>query len=116
MDICFKIAAGTICEYGDAKCKYNHDLKSYLDAKPPDLRMPSVAEFLDGDGTEAAPMVCPVFEEFGECKYGFKCRYLSAHIRKTEDGDGIPSLAVDEEKKAHAAVSAKEMNYIGGET
>ncbi|KAJ3721159.1 zinc finger dihydrouridine synthase [Lentinula raphanica] len=124
-DICFKIAAGTLCEFG-ADCKYNHDLQAYLAAKPPDLWMPTVDELQSAssgvgeipDAPTSQPARCPVFEEFGECKYGFKCRYLSAHIQKTtaEDGTESLSLVVDEKKKAHAAVSAKEVNYVGAET
>ncbi|KAF9075322.1 zinc finger dihydrouridine synthase [Rhodocollybia butyracea] len=116
LDICFKIAAGTICEFG-AECKYNHNVSTYLAEKPPDLRVPSIGELVDGEA-DSTPLRCPVFDEFGECKYGFKCRYLSAHVRKTlaEDGSETLSLIVDEEKKAQAAVSAKEVNYIGAET
>ncbi|KIK61755.1 hypothetical protein GYMLUDRAFT_42796 [Collybiopsis luxurians FD-317 M1] len=115
LDICFKIAAGAVCEFG-ADCKFNHDLQPYLAAKPPDLRMPSVAELLDG--SESTLTICPVFQEFGECRYGFKCRYLSAHLQKTHSGDenGSLSLIVDEGRKAHAAISAKEVNYVGAET
>ncbi|KAJ4469542.1 zinc finger dihydrouridine synthase [Lentinula aciculospora] len=118
-DICFKIAAGILCEFG-AECKYNHDLQTYLAAKPADLRMPTVDEVLKGglEGVNTQPTQCPIFEEFGECKYGFKCRYLSAHIRKAPSDDGTEtlSLIVDEQKKAHATISAKEVNYIGSET
>ncbi|KAJ3780844.1 zinc finger dihydrouridine synthase [Lentinula aff. detonsa] len=124
-DICFKIAAGTLCEFG-AECKYNHDLQNYLAAKPPDLWMPTVDELLSASsGSEetknvpnSQPARCHIFEEFGECKYGFKCRYLSAHIQKalSEDGTESLSLVVDEAKKAHAAISAKEVNYVGADT
>ncbi|KAJ3851105.1 zinc finger dihydrouridine synthase [Lentinula lateritia] len=122
-DICFKVAAGTLCEFG-ADCKYNHDLQAYLAAKPPDLRMPTMNELLDAgsaveDAADSQPARCPIFEEFGECKYGFKCRYLSAHVQKSSSENGGTeslSLVVDDEKKARAAISAKEVNYIGGET
>jgi hypothetical protein len=45
--------------------------------------------------------VCPVFEAIGICKDGWRCRWLSGHIRKAEDGeegslDGR-KLLVDEE-------------------
>jgi len=43
-------------------------------------------------------------------RYGFKCRYLSAHIRK--DDSGNLTLVVDEDKKANAALNANEANYI----
>ncbi|KAF5387309.1 hypothetical protein D9757_005771 [Collybiopsis confluens] len=114
LDICFKIAAGGVCEFG-ADCKYSHDLQVYLAAKPGDLRIPSVPELLDG--AEATTTVCPVFHELGECKYGFKCRYLSVHVQKKalDDGSESVSLSVDEEKKAHAAIGAKEMNFVGAD-
>ncbi|KAG0245759.1 hypothetical protein B0O80DRAFT_402936 [Mortierella sp. GBAus27b] len=75
--ICFKIAKGIECEHGDS-CKFNHDVKKYLSAKDKDL----------GDR-------CPNFELYGECHYGYKCRFLNAHI----DADG--NLVRDEEKMAN---------------
>ncbi|KAF9011796.1 hypothetical protein BDQ17DRAFT_1387388 [Cyathus striatus] len=101
LELCWRFANGEICEYGD-KCKFTHDLSAYLAAKPQDLRIPATSEI-----SESAPFgpvdtnlgtVCPVFEETGECRYGFKCRFLGSH-----------------EKKAYAAVTAKEVNYIGGD-
>jgi tRNA-dihydrouridine synthase 3 len=49
----------------------------------------------------------------GRCKHGFKCRFLGAHVKIAENGlfDDL-SLVVDEEKAAHTAVSAVELNFI----
>ncbi|KAF9178275.1 tRNA-dihydrouridine(47) synthase [NAD(P)(+)]-like protein [Haplosporangium sp. Z 767] len=58
VQLCFKVAKGVECENGDS-CKFNHDIKKYLDAKGKDI----------GDR-------CVNFEKFGE--------YLNAHM----DADG----------------------------
>ncbi|GJJ70181.1 tRNA-dihydrouridine synthase 3 [Entomortierella parvispora] len=76
VEICFKIAKGNECEHGDS-CKFNHDIKYYLEHKDKDL----------GDR-------CVNFDIYGECHYGYKCRYLGAHM----DAEG--KLIRDEEKMA----------------
>ncbi|KAF9956769.1 tRNA-dihydrouridine(47) synthase [NAD(P)(+)]-like protein [Mortierella alpina] len=76
VQICFKVAKGVECENGES-CKFTHDIKKYLEAKDKDI----------GDR-------CVNFEKFGECHYGYKCRYLGAHM----DADG--KLIRDEEKMA----------------
>ncbi|KAF9979529.1 tRNA-dihydrouridine(47) synthase [NAD(P)(+)]-like protein, partial [Modicella reniformis] len=76
VQLCFKIAKGVECDKGDS-CKLNHDIKKYLDAKDKDL------------GNR-----CPNFEIYGECHYGYKCRFLNAHI------DADDRLIRDEEKMA----------------
>lgn len=59
------------------RCKFNHDIKKYLDAKGKDL----------GE-------TCVNFQIYGECPYGYKCRFLHAHV----DAEG--NLVRDEDKKA----------------
>ena len=44
-------------------------------------------------------------------RYGFKCRFLGGHIQISESGE--LSLAVDEDKKARAVLSAHEVNFVG---
>ncbi|KAF8948962.1 tRNA-dihydrouridine(47) synthase [NAD(P)(+)]-like protein [Haplosporangium gracile] len=78
VQLCFKVAKGVECDKGDS-CKFNHDVKKYLDAKDKDI----------GDR-------CVNFENTGECHYGYKCRYLGAHL----DADG--KLIKDEAKMAAA--------------
>ena len=59
-------------------------------------------------------IICPVFEETGECKHGFKCRFLGSHFCKDETGNLV--LIQDEEKIAMSAVSAKELNFMSPDT
>jgi tRNA-dihydrouridine synthase 3 len=63
---------------------------------------------------------CPVWDELGECRYGFKCRFLGGHVKITPAGESTDvteelTLVADEDKKAHAAVSMKEINFVGAD-
>ncbi|KAJ6537426.1 zinc finger dihydrouridine synthase [Mycena vulgaris] len=124
LDLCYKVASGSMCDFGD-QCKNNHDVPAYLAAKPPDLKLPQLAEVkdmplpgpsaMDVDSGEPAPAVtsttiCPVFAETGECRYGFRCRYLGGHVRY--DDSGAPELIKDGEKIAYAALASVEANRI----
>ncbi|KAJ7165475.1 zinc finger dihydrouridine synthase [Mycena crocata] len=118
LDLCYKVAAGSMCDFGD-KCRNNHDVAGYLAAKPQDLTFPSVADVKDMplpggtmDVDSPRTTMCPVFEETGECRYGFRCRYLSAHVR--HDAAGVPELVKDEGKIAHAALASAEANRLSG--
>ncbi|KAF9045905.1 zinc finger dihydrouridine synthase [Hymenopellis radicata] len=123
LDLCWRIASGSVCEFGTDQCRFNHDIKSYLEAKPSDLRIPRVSEIQDHPPflPEVAPpsdelsseAICPLFSETGTCNFGFKCRFLRSHLRKTEDGS--VELLTDEDKKANTAISAKEANFVGAE-
>ncbi|XP_032095071.1 tRNA-dihydrouridine(47) synthase [NAD(P)(+)]-like [Thamnophis elegans] len=57
------------CFYGSS-CRFLHDLKEYMAAKPPDL------------GGR-----CLLFETFGRCIYGATCRFAGAHL-----GEGYKNL------------------------
>ncbi|PGH28170.1 tRNA-dihydrouridine synthase 3 [Polytolypa hystricis UAMH7299] len=75
------------CSYGKA-CKFEHDLRKYLkEYKREDLKT------LNG--------VCPVWEEFGVCSAGWKCRLVGSHMaeRETEDGRKELVLVEDESRK-----------------
>ena len=50
------------CSFGD-KCRYTHDVSTYMASKPPDL------------GEK-----CIVFETFGQCPYSLACRFGSCHL------------------------------------
>ena len=74
----------------------------------------NVANQVAGVGSSLDPTtVCPVHSEIGKCKYGFKCRFLGAHVKVAEDdfSDEL-SLVVDGDRVALAAVSASELNFI----
>lgn len=68
----------------NCRCKFSHSVKDYVAQKEEDI----------GN-------VCPVFEAIGECNDGWRCRWLSGHVKKAEEGergsvDGW-MLVVDEE-------------------
>ncbi|KAJ7776017.1 zinc finger dihydrouridine synthase [Mycena maculata] len=126
LDLCYKVALGTTCEFGD-KCRNNHDIPGYLAAKPPDLNFPQLVDVKDMPVAAAGSMevdsdqpppsdawkpMCPVFEETGECRFGFRCRYLAAHVRYDESG--TPELVKDADKMAYAAGASVEANRISG--
>ena len=64
LDLCWRIANGTVCEYGaelsrrflsllfayanvKARCRFTHDVAGYLAAKAPDIHMPEVSQILE---------------------------------------------------------------------
>lgn len=62
----------TIC----FRCKYNHDVETYLASKPPGLRIPTTDDLLTEppfvrDPPEEVAVICPLFLELGECKCAF---------------------------------------------
>ncbi|KAJ7627148.1 zinc finger dihydrouridine synthase [Roridomyces roridus] len=123
LDLCFKVASGSMCEFGD-KCKNNHDIEAYLAAKPADLRFPQREDVADiplpgavdvveeGGHSDSWKAFCPVFEEAGECRYGFRCRFLGAHLHNSDSG--TPELVKDSQKVEYAAGANVETNRISG--
>ncbi|TEB32625.1 zinc finger dihydrouridine synthase [Coprinellus micaceus] len=121
LELCWRVANGAACDLG-TECRFSHDIDAYLAAKPQDLRIPYVSEFSEslpfGPDLSAVskphlrhPNVdtatqCPIFAEVGECRYGYKCRFLGGHVQEGSE---------DETKKAHAALTGHEMNFIGAE-
>ncbi|KAJ3159948.1 tRNA-dihydrouridine(47) synthase [NAD(P)(+)]-like protein [Geranomyces michiganensis] len=71
--ICSELAVSGSCPHKDG-CRFSHDLAAYLAAKEPDL----------GDS-------CPVFELFGRCRFGIKCRFAGAHT--AADGSQVVDAA-----------------------
>ncbi|KAF8888787.1 zinc finger dihydrouridine synthase [Infundibulicybe gibba] len=129
LELCWKIANGSICEFG-SECRFTHDIEAYLVAKQRDIRIPDVSEISDSSpfmeptpagNTEnlsnhssiVSGVKCPVFAETGECRYGFKCRFLGGHVREQ---DGSLQLVGDEDTKARAALTALEVNFINPES
>ncbi|KAF8352002.1 zinc finger dihydrouridine synthase [Amanita rubescens] len=121
LNLCWKVAAGNICEFG-SECRFIHDIPKYLAAKPADIRIRETNEIADTIPfvTEVQPETnghlntrCPIFDETGECRFGFKCRFLGGHASK--DTEGNINIIVDEEKKAQTAVSMHEANFVDAE-
>ncbi|KAK7039920.1 tRNA-dihydrouridine(47) synthase [NAD(P)(+)] [Favolaschia claudopus] len=125
LDLCFQVAAGGMCDYGD-QCRNNHDIPAYMAAKPADLSFPSAEEVqsmplpkdMNADAPDTAPpppigkTACPVFSELGQCRFGFRCRFLGDHIRQTDTGTS--ELIKNEEKMAYAATASVEANRLSG--
>ena len=62
------------CSFGDS-CKFNHDIKSYLESKPADI----------------GP-ICHNYQTFGHCFSGLMCRFGSSHIDLEKGINlGVPS-------------------------
>ncbi|GBE83622.1 zinc finger dihydrouridine synthase [Sparassis latifolia] len=125
VELCWRVANGKACEFG-SECRFSHDVCAYLAAKPRDIHFPSTEdltcsppfvklvpdeEMIDGENESTGfSTKCPVFWRLGECKHGFKCRFLSGHVRKGKNA--ALELVTDEEKKAHTAVTDIELNFI----
>lgn len=60
--LCPSVLHDRVCNFGD-KCKFNHDVKLFMENKPPDI------------GPE-----CYNFLTFGKCPYGLACRFGMMHI------------------------------------
>ncbi|KAJ3145516.1 tRNA-dihydrouridine synthase 3 [Geranomyces variabilis] len=76
--LCSGVAVSGVCSHGEG-CRFSHDVAAYLAAKEPDL------------GAS-----CPVFELFGRCRFGIKCRFAGAHT--AADGSQIVDVAKAAEK------------------
>ncbi|CBJ31922.1 conserved unknown protein [Ectocarpus siliculosus] len=59
--LCQHLSDGRPCTYGE-RCRFAHDVKAYLEKKPPDI-----AE------------TCPIWDARGSCPSGLKCRFGGAH-------------------------------------
>ncbi|RDA86530.1 hypothetical protein CP532_1913 [Ophiocordyceps camponoti-leonardi (nom. inval.)] len=68
------------CKFGD-RCKMCHDLRKYLaDGRRADV------ETFDGK--------CPVFEQYGSCPSGWKCRFVKSHMLEVTRDDGRTELVL----------------------
>ncbi|RYC62164.1 hypothetical protein CHU98_g4016 [Xylaria longipes] len=71
------------CKFGE-RCNMCHDLRLYLT----EGRRPDVETF---DGT------CPVFETYGRCPSGWKCRFVKSHSKEIQHEDGRKELVLIED-------------------
>lgn len=78
--LCRSVIDEQVC--AKEKCKWNHDLKEYLDKKSPDIAKK-----------------CPIYSTAGYCHYGITCRFSSEHI--TEDGKNLNLLKIERSDRLH---------------
>jgi tRNA-dihydrouridine synthase 3 len=111
------------------RCRFTHDIKAYLAAKTHDIHIPDLSQLSEASPFAPSPeslssphieypsldlsSICPVFTETGECRYGFKCRFLGGHIHISDSGE--LSLLGDDDKKARAALTAHEVNFVSAD-
>ncbi|KAI1821285.1 hypothetical protein F4861DRAFT_519603 [Xylaria intraflava] len=68
------------CKFGE-RCNMCHDLRTYLaEGRRPDV------ETLKGK--------CPVFERYGRCPSGWKCRFVKSHSKEVHHEDGRKELVL----------------------
>lgn len=88
------------CQFGD-KCRFEHDLRKYLEEyKREDLKT--------FNGT------CPVWEAYGECFSGWKCRFVGSHMAEREVGDRKELVLVEDEERKEASKSKVDGVVEGG--
>lgn len=68
------------CKFGD-RCNMGHDLRKY---------------FNEGrrDDLETFASKCPVYDKFGRCPSGWKCRFVKSHSKEVEHEDGRKELVL----------------------
>mmetsp|Transcript_26656 Transcript_26656/g.73542 ORF Transcript_26656/g.73542 Transcript_26656/m.73542 type:complete len:590 (-) Transcript_26656:2721-4490(-) len=64
--LCPMVIRGETCQYGAEKCRFSHDIKSFLANRPSDISQ------IDGG--------CPHYSLRGHCSYGVMCRLGSSHV------------------------------------
>lgn len=97
--------------------------------KPLDIKFPSVSDLSSvppfvnfaeaerlGDDLPSIDYstTCVTYQEIGTCNHGFKCRFLGAHVKKSEDGSY--ELVNDAEKQARSALTNTELNFVDAES
>lgn len=92
------------CRFGES-CKMGHDLRKYLSSgKREDLNT------FEGK--------CPVFEAYGRCNDGWKCRFVGSHSKEVEHEDGRKELVLIEDCSKNAASEEERtgiFNVVGTE-
>lgn len=91
------------CSFGD-KCKYEHDLRKYLrEGKRENLTT------FNGQ--------CPIYQAWGKCNAGWKCRFAGSHSTERETEDGRKELillgkAEDGEEQEEAIAGIGVVNDV----
>ncbi|OXG17640.1 tRNA-dihydrouridine synthase 3 [Cryptococcus neoformans Ze90-1] len=109
-----------ICDRADkGDCRYAHSWEGYFDVKPNDISYrpdwPLVDEtpfvvagerMVGGEDVVGKTLdletVCPVLKDLGYCPFGWRCRFLGAHVKHM-------AAAVDGEEKEKEAGPEKRM-------
>ena len=103
--ICFEyIRDGKCRDHDNNRCRFSHDLPAYMATRPDDIQT------LDG--------VCPLFENFGYCKFGAMCRLGKGHIdpitgtnivkpRKKDGDDNSNKMTTLEDQSALLPIDAR---------
>ncbi|KAG8756945.1 tRNA-dihydrouridine synthase 3 [Serendipita sp. 396] len=124
-EVCWRVACGLECDIKD-RCRGSHDLAAYLLDKPADIYFPrklyDSPPFVDSEPSEGSdsPIFpqcpgasvntrCPYYGEYGQCKAGFKCRFLGSHLKTTDGGLGI-IFTTNNERMEWARQNAIENN------
>ena len=82
--MCMAVMQGQPCPYGEEKCRFSHDIKSYMARRPEDIK-----ELEDG---------CPLFKTYGYCAYGISCRFGGSHITKAGENIRKPVVSSSDEE------------------
>lgn len=71
------------CKFGE-RCNLCHNLRTYLtEGRRPDV--------------EALGGKCPIFETYGRCSSGWKCRFVKSHSKEIQHDDGRKELVLLQE-------------------
>ncbi|AQZ13694.1 DUS3 (YLR401C) [Zygosaccharomyces parabailii] len=82
------------CPFGD-DCRFVHDVELYISTKKPEIESKYFSE-------------CPVFKALGYCPMGFKCRFLSSHLKH----DPLQLVQLDSATRTNLYEANHEVNHI----
>jgi tRNA-dihydrouridine synthase 3 len=89
-------------ECSKTNCRWDHDLLAFLASRLEDIPIVLPLDIEDISVTDSKPRICPHFLAFGQCGFGFKCRFAVSHMLRVEDGKGLLgsdwTLVIDQEK------------------
>lgn len=96
-----------------SRCKMSHNIEEFLLSKPHDIFFPAhvpiqdtppfvprpeepVADESTDISTRFDPTTtCPVYEALGYCTFGWKCRFLGAHVQRVGDASSREGIVAD---------------------